>query len=260
MEIEHVAGIGFAARRAAQQQRHLAIGDGLLGKIVIDDQGVHAVVAEILAHGAAGEGRQELHRRGVRGGRRDDDGVVQRAALFERLHDLGDGGALLADGDVDAIELGAFVGALVDRLLVQDGVDGDGGLAGLTVADDQFALAAADRDQGVDGLEAGLHRLMHRLARNDAGRLDVDAGALAGDDRALAVDRLAQRIDDAAEQALAHRHVDDFAQAADRLAFRDFAVVAEDHDADVVRFEVQRHALHAVGGSTISPDWTLSRP
>ena len=37
MQIEHVAGIGFAARRAAQQQRHLAIGDGLLRQIVIDD-------------------------------------------------------------------------------------------------------------------------------------------------------------------------------------------------------------------------------
>ena len=37
VEIEHVARIGFAARRAAQQQRHLAVGDGLLGKVVIDD-------------------------------------------------------------------------------------------------------------------------------------------------------------------------------------------------------------------------------
>ncbi len=62
-EVEHVARIGFAARRAAQQQRHLAVGDGLLGQVVIDDHGVHAVVAEILAHGAAGERREELHRR-----------------------------------------------------------------------------------------------------------------------------------------------------------------------------------------------------
>ena len=51
------------------------------------------------------------------------------------------------------------------------GVDRDGGLAGLAVADDQLALAAADGDQRVDGLEAGLHRLVHRLARNDARRL-----------------------------------------------------------------------------------------
>ena len=178
MEIEHVAGIGLAARRAAQQQRHLAVGDGLLGQIVIDDHGVHAVVAEILAHGAAGEGRQELHRRGVGGGGGDDDRVFQRAVLLEHLHELGDGGALLADGDIDAVELLALVRALVDRLLVQDRVERDGGLAGLAVADDQLALAAADRDQRVDRLEAGRHRLVHRLARDDAGRLDVDARAL----------------------------------------------------------------------------------
>ena len=97
--------------------------------------------------------------------------------------------------------------------------------------------------------EAGLHRLMHRLARDDAGRLDVDAAAL-GDvgERALAVDRLAQRVDDAAQQALAHRHVDDLAQAADLVALGDLGVVAEDHDADVVALQVERHALDAGGG------------
>src|ERR1043165_3279514 len=41
-------------------------------------------------------------------------------------------------------------------LLVDDGVDRDRRLAGLAVADDQLALAAADGDHGVDGLEAGL--------------------------------------------------------------------------------------------------------
>jgi hypothetical protein len=112
VQVEHVARIGFAARRAAQQQRHLAIGDGLLGQIVIDDQRVHAVVAEVLAHRAAGEGRQELQRRRLGGGGGDDDRVFQRAVLFERLDDLGDGRALLADGDIDAIELGALVVAL----------------------------------------------------------------------------------------------------------------------------------------------------
>ncbi len=178
VQIEHVARIGFAARRAAQQQRHLAIGDGLLGQIVIDDDGVHAVVAEILAHGAAGERRQELHRRRIGGGGGDDDRVFQRALLFEHLHELRDGRALLPDRDIDAVELDLLVGRLVERLLVEDGVERDRGLAGLAVADDQLALAAADRDQRVDRLEAGRHRLVHRLARNDARRLDVDALAL----------------------------------------------------------------------------------
>src|SRR5439155_17117504 len=95
-------------------------------------------------------------------------------------------------------------------------------------------------------LQPGGHRLAHRLARNDAGRLDVDAHALVGLDRALAVDRVAQRVDDAAEQALADRRVHDGAGALDGLAFLDLAVGAENHDTDVVGFEVQRHAAGAV--------------
>ena len=67
-----------------------------------------------------------------------------------------------------------------------------------------------------------------------------------GLDRTLAVDRIAERVDDAAEQALADRRVDDGAGALDGLAFLDLAVGAEDHDTDVVGFEVQRHAAGAV--------------
>ena len=41
-------------------------------------------------------------------------------------------------------------------LLVEDGVEQIGGLAGLTVTNDQFALATANRDQRINSLEAGL--------------------------------------------------------------------------------------------------------
>ena len=44
---------------------------------------------------------------------------------------------LLGDRHVDADD--------ARPLLIEDRVDGDGGLAGLAVADDQLALAAADR-------------------------------------------------------------------------------------------------------------------
>ncbi len=247
MQVEDVARIGLAARRTAQQQRHLAIGHGLLGQVVIGDHGVHAVVAEVLAHGAAGERRDVLERSRIGGGRRDHDRVGHRAALFERADELRDGRALLADRHVDAVELVLLVARVVRRLLVEEGVKQDGGLAGLAIADDQLALAAADRDQRVDGLEAGRHRLVHRLARNDAGRLDVDAATLGGLDRALAVDRVAEAVDHAAEQALADRNVHDRAGAADGVAFLDVAVGAEDHDTDIVGLEVQRHAAHAAG-------------
>src|ERR1700733_2363630 len=141
MQIEHVAGIGFAARRAAQQERHLAIGDGLFRQVVIDDDGVHAVVAEIFAHGAAGERRQILHRRRIGRGRRDHDRIVERALLFEHLDELRDRRALLPDRDIDAVELDLLVAGRVERLLIEDGVERDRGLAGLAVADDQLAMA-----------------------------------------------------------------------------------------------------------------------
>src|SRR3546814_18110929 len=101
---------------------------------------------------SAGIGREELQRRGLRRGRGDDDRIFHRAIFFELTHDLRDGRALLADGDVDAIELLALIGALVGFALVDEGVDRDRGLAGLAVADNQFALAAADGDEGVERL------------------------------------------------------------------------------------------------------------
>ena len=88
---------------------------------------------------------------------------------------------------------------------------------------------------------------MHRFARDDARRLDLDQAALVRCDGTLAVDGLAQGIDHATQQALAHRHVDDGTGPLDQIAFLDGAVFAEDDDADIVGFEVQGHALDATG-------------
>src|SRR5690606_27569196 len=104
--------------------------------------------------------------------------------------------------------------------------------AGLAVADDEFALATADRDQSVDGLEAGRHRFVNRLARQNARSLDVDAATFGVNDRALAVDRVAETVDHAAEEARTNRGVHDGAGTLDDVAFLDGTVIAEDHDAD----------------------------
>ena len=74
VEIEHVAGIGFAARRATQQQRHWRYAR-LLRQIVIDDERVLAVLHPVLAHGATAVGSQVLERCRV-GSRGDHDGGV----------------------------------------------------------------------------------------------------------------------------------------------------------------------------------------
>ena len=56
----------------------------------------------------------------------------------------------------------------------------------------------------------------------------------------------AERVDDAAEHRVADRHRDDARRALDRVAFLDLPVVAEQHGADAVLFEVQRNAEDAV--------------
>ena len=92
--------------------------------------------------------------------------VLHRAGVLERPHDLRDRRLLLADRVVDADDV---LAALVD-----DRVDRDRGLAGLAVADDQLALAAADRHHRVDRLEPGLQRLLDRAAIDDARREAFD--------------------------------------------------------------------------------------
>ena len=238
VQVEDVAGIRLAARRTAQQQRDLAVRLRVLREVVVDDQRVPAASRGSTRRSRTPSTGDVEHRRRIGRGRRDDDGVAHRVVLFERADDLRDGRLLLADRVVDADDV---LAALVD-----DRVHRDGRLARLAVADDQLALAAADRHHAVDRLEAGLQRLLHRLPIDDAGREALDRQELLRQDRALAVDRLAERVDDAAEHLVADRHGDDAAGALDGVAFLDLLEVAEQHGADAVLFEVQRDAEHAV--------------
>ena len=164
VQVEHVARIRFAAGRAPQDQRNLAVGHGVFGEIVVDDQRIPAVVHEPFTHRRAGKRREVLAGGGIGGRRRHDDGVRHGAGLFEHGDEPGDVGLLLADGDVDAVQRAVVLVARASASpgsarLVDDRVDADGRLAGGAVADDQLALAAADRDHRVDRHDAGLHRL-----------------------------------------------------------------------------------------------------
>lgn len=103
---------------------YLTVGDGLFRQIVVDDQSVLSVITEIFTHSATGVRGQILQGGGIRSGGRHDDGVVNGAGVGETLQNLGDCGPLLANGDVDAIQLLLFVVSVVETFLVDDGVDG----------------------------------------------------------------------------------------------------------------------------------------
>ena len=169
---------------------------------------------------------------------RHDDGVVHRAGVGERLHDLRDRRAFLPNAAVNANNVAA--------LLIDDGVKDDSGLAGLAVADDQLALAAADGNHGVNGLDTGLQRLAHRLAIEHAGSDAFERVALLRNDGTFSVQRLTERIHHAADQRLAHRHGHNRVRALDDVAFFQFRRLAEQHDADFFLFEVERDTENIV--------------
>ncbi len=66
--------------------------------------------------------------------------------------------------------------------------------------------------------------------------------------RPLAIDGVAQPIHHPAQQARANGHFHDVSCAADRIALAYGAVVTENHDTDIVGFQVQRHAAQASAG------------
>src|SRR5690606_26489692 len=218
----------------------------LLRQVVEDDQDVLALVHPVLPDRGPGVGGDVLEARGLRRGSRHDGGVLHRAGLLQGPPHVRDRGALLPHRDVDAADLLVRVAGLPVLLLVDDGVHADGRLARLPVTDDQLPLAPADRRHRVDGLDAGLQRLLDRLPLHDGGRLQLERAALGGLDRALAVQGVPQRVDDAAEIAVADRDREDLAGPAGRLALLDLAEVTQDDDADLAHVQVQSQATGPV--------------
>src|SRR5699024_3857322 len=145
VQVEHGTWVCLAARRAAQQQGNRTVGLSLLGQVIVDDEDVLTLVHPVLAQSCTGERCEPLEACGVGCRCGNDGGVVQRTVLFEGLTDRRDGPTLLTNRNVDAAHLLRWVAGLPVVTLVEDGVDADGGLARLTVTNDQLALTAANR-------------------------------------------------------------------------------------------------------------------
>jgi len=241
VEVEDITWVGFAAGWATEEEGHLTVGDGLLGQVIVEDHGMLAVVAEELSHGGSGVWGEELEWGGVGSGGGDDDAVVHGATLIELSDELGDGGSLLSDTDVDAGK------RLLLGLLVDDGVNGDGGLSGLTITDDKLTLSTSDWDEGVDGLESGKHWLGDGLSWDDAWGLGLSTGALAGVEGGSFVDWLTDTVNDASEELLTDWDVDDGSGTLDGVTLKDVTIISEDDNSDVVLLQVQGHTAETAG-------------
>jgi hypothetical protein len=201
-----------------------------------------SVVTEPLSHSASREGGEVLKRSGFGGGSGNDDGILHGIVLLEGLDELSDCRTLLTNGDVDAVQLLHLILTIVPPLLVEDGVDGDGGLSGLTVTDNQFTLTTTNGDHSIDGLDTGHHGLVDGTTRQDTRGLEGGTTTLGSVDGALSVDGISESVDDTPEQLRANWDIDDLAGTLDGVAFLDETIVTEDGDTDVIGLQVQTHS------------------
>ncbi len=169
----------------------------------------------------------------------DHDRVSQRALPAKHGDHLGHRRRALADRAVHADDVAV---ALID-----DGIDRDRGLAGLPIAEDQLALAAADRDQRIDHLQAGLQRHGHRRSIHDRRRRAFDRQAAATDQGPVSVERIAERVDHAAEPAVAYRDVHHAPDPRGLVTGSQVCMVAKQHHADLVFVDVERDPRDIAG-------------
>jgi hypothetical protein len=144
MEVENITGVSLTTGRSSQKEGHLSVSNSLLGQIVIDDKGVHAVVSEELSEGASGVGGDELEGSGIGGSGGNNDGVLEGVLLSEGLHDVSNGGSLLSNSDIDAVKLLVLVTGVEGSFLVKDGINGNSGLTGLSVSNDKLTLSSTN--------------------------------------------------------------------------------------------------------------------
>ena len=246
MQIEDVAWVGFASWWSAQEQRHFAIRNRVLREVVVDAECIahehavdrDAVLHDLFANRATGEWCEVLEWCWIFGTGNHHYGVCHGALLLELRHNGAHGRELLANCDVDADE------AL--PLLIDDRVNSDGGLAGLAVTDDQLALAAADWNQCVNGLDAGLHWRGDRLAANNARSDALNWARLLRVDWALAVERSTEWVNNTSDQLRADWHLNNPAGRLNGVAFLNGLRIAKEHGADSLFTKVQGHAGNAV--------------
>src|ERR1035437_2826176 len=115
VDVEDVAGEGFATGWSTEQEGKLAVGTSVLREIVENDQYVATRFHKMLRNAGRAVRSDIGEPGGVVAFGHDNDGVTHRALLLQDRHGLRNGGSALANGAIEAHDILAT--------LLEDGVD-----------------------------------------------------------------------------------------------------------------------------------------
>jgi len=245
MEIEDISWIGLSAWWSSEKEGHLSVGDGLLGKIVIDDESVLGSISEVFSNSASRIRSQELKWCGIRSSCGNDDSVVHGAEISEGLHDVGNSRSLLSNSDVDAEKLLLFVSSSVVLLLVDNGINGNSGLTGLSVTNNELSLSSTDWHEGVNGLESSLHGLVYGFSWDNTWGLELNSLSLVALDWAETIDCVTEWVNNSTKHTKTDWNIDDGSGSLNDISFLNFSIVTQDDNTNVISLEIKGHTLNS---------------
>src|SRR5579863_7904183 len=153
--------------------------------------------------------------------------------LIQNLMCAGDRRILLTNSHVDTEEVFA--------LLVDDSIDRDSGLTGLTVANDQFTLSTSDGDHTIDSFKASLYGCVHTLAGNNTRGDTFNRTEFVCINGTTVIEWLAQWINNTTEKGIANGHLDNASGGTDLVVFMNLCIVAKNRATDRFLFKVKGH-------------------
>jgi len=177
----------------------------------------------------------------------NDDGVLHGTVVSENLDQVSDGRSLLSDSNVDAEKLLLGVTSFEVLLLVQDSIDSDGSLTGLSITNDKFSLTSTNGDQAINGLKTSLHGFVDGLSGNNTRSLDFDSLSSFSSDGAETINGVTESIEDSSQHFLTNGDINDSTSSLDDITFLDFSIVTQDDDTNVIGFQVQGHTSDTRG-------------
>ena len=204
-------------------------------QVIINNQYVLSVLHPLFANGTSCIRSDVLQRSQIRSCGNYNGSVIHGSELLQRLNNVGHRRCLLANGYINAVNTLAF--------LVNDGINGNGCLTGLTVADNKLTLSPSNRNHGVNSLDSGLEGSIYGFPLNYAVSHTLNTAELISFNRAFAVKGLPQSIYYTSCHGIAHRNLYHSACGFYRIAFTDPAGITKQNRTNVVLFQVQNHAV-----------------